>query len=78
MITVEKSQGVTGMNFVPRRCECIWCSQVFFSTEYYKYGTCSSCLITKIVTPAPKLAELLGQAEAEARKELQALRKKAF
>jgi hypothetical protein len=55
------------MKVIPRRCECVWCRQVFYSSDYYKYGTCSLCLLYKEVTRVPKLAELLRQAEEEAR-----------
>ena len=58
------------MEVAPKRCECLWCRQVFYSGEYYKYGTCSSCLIAKIITPVPKLTELLRQAEDEAKEQL--------
>lgn len=63
------------MNLLPKRCECVWCKQVFYSDQYYKFGTCSSCLISKILIPAPKLAEVLRQAEQEAARTLQALKK---
>ncbi len=55
------------MNLLTRRCECVWCRQVFYSDRYYKFGTCSGCLISKISIPAPKLAEMLREAELEAR-----------
>jgi hypothetical protein len=57
---------VVKMNIFPKRCECIWCRQTFYSEHYYKYGTCSSCLMSKIVTPASKLSDILREAEKEA------------
>jgi hypothetical protein len=60
------------MKILPKRCECIWCYQVFYSEQYYKFGTCSSCLLSKIVTPVPKLADILRQAEKEATDDLKA------
>ena len=63
------------MNLLPKRCECVWCRQVFYSDQYYKYGTCSSCLISKTLIPAPKLAEILRQAEQEAARAMQARKK---
>ena len=63
------------MNVLPRRCECVWCGEVFYSDMYYKFGTCSACLVTKIVIPAPKLAELLKEAEKEASKQLKLSKK---
>jgi hypothetical protein len=58
------------MKVIPRRCECLWCQQVFYSGEFYKYGTCSSCLLFKEIMPVPKLADLLKQAEEEAKRQL--------
>jgi hypothetical protein len=63
------------MNELPRRCECIWCCQVFYSDEYYKFGTCSSCLLSKVVTPVSRLADILRQAEQEALEDLRAANK---
>ena len=63
------------MSLLPKRCECVWCKQVFYSDQYYKFGTCSSCLISKTLIPAPKLAEILRQAEQEATRTMKALKK---
>jgi hypothetical protein len=63
------------MKLLPKRCECLWCRQVFYSDQYYKYGTCSSCLIAKTIVPAPKLADILRQAEHEAARTVRSMKK---